>query len=120
MSGGAPGGGGHGHGLPHADDHGHFPEEELLKEVGSRSYKLKPYEEANLSEIERKLHSGEHLDHHELHEYQHYLEHMSHELKEVLQEEHHDHIHNLQLEKDLRRVAMLLQEVTAVMERHGH
>ncbi len=115
MSGG-PGG----HGLKHADDHGHFPEEELLNDLHDRAYALKPYEEANLKEIERKLRAGEHMSHHELHEYHHYLEHMIHHIKHILQEEHGDHIHNMQLENDLRRVTQLFSEVSAVMERHGH
>jgi len=109
--------GGH-HGLKHADDHGHFPEEELLKDVKNREYKLKPYERANIKEIENKLKSGEELSHDELHEYQHLLEHMTHELKEILQEEHGDHIHNMQLEKDLRKVAQLLSQVSAILDRH--
>ncbi len=113
-----PGQQGGGHGLKHGDDHGHFPEEELLKEVGSRAYKLKHYEKANIKEIEAKLTSGEEIGHKELHEYQHFLEHMSHELKEILQEEHGDHIHNMQLEKDLRKVAQLLSQVSALLERH--
>ena len=115
MSG--PAQGGH-HGLPHGDDHGHFPEESLLHDVHGREYKLKHYEKSNIKEIENKLKSGEELSHHELHEYQHLLEHMSHELKAILQEEHGDHVHNMQLEKDLRKVAQLLGQVTAVLERN--
>lgn len=113
-----PGQQGGGHGLKHADDHGHFPEEELLKEVKDRAYKLKPYQKINIKEIEVRLKSGEEMTHKELHDYQHFLEHMSHELKEILQEEHGDHIHNMQLEKDLRKVAQLLSEVSALLERH--
>ena len=109
-----------GHGLKHADDHGHFPEEELLGDVQGREYRFKPYEESNLKEIERRLRSGEHLSHHELHEYQHYLEHSIHHIKHILQEENADHIHNTNLENDLRRTSQLFSEVSAVIERHGH
>ena len=115
MSGG--GQGGH-HGLPHGYDHGHFPEEEMLNEMGDRSYKLSPHEKDSLNEIEKVLKSGEHIDHHELHEYQHFLEHFTHHMKHILQEEHQSHIHNMQLEKDLRKAAQLLQEISSIMERH--
>ncbi|MFH2020157.1 MAG: hypothetical protein ABIJ34_02020 [archaeon] len=119
MSGGYPAQqGGEHHGLKHAGDHGHYPDEELLKEVGSRTYKLKPHEEANIKEIESRLRNSKEMSHHELHEYQHFLEHMTHELKDILQEEAGEHIHNLQLEKDLRKVAQLLGEVSAVLDRH--
>jgi hypothetical protein len=111
-------GGGGGHGLKHAGDHGHFPEEELLKDLGNRSYRLKPHEAANIREIETKLRNSKEMSHTELHEYQHFLEHMTHELKEILQEEAAEHIHNLQLEKDLRKVAQLLGEVSSILERH--
>jgi hypothetical protein len=117
MAGGPPGGHG-GHGLKHGHDHGHFPEEEILKEVGSRAYSLKKFEKDNIKKIEKALKSGEELSHKELHEYQHYLEHLSHELKEILQDEHGEHIHNLQLEKDLRKVAQLLGQVSSVLDRH--
>ena len=112
--------GGHGHGPKHGDDHGHYPEEELLKQMGNRAYSLTHNEKENVDEIERQLKSGNRFSHDELHQFQHYLEHASHELKEILQEEQEDHIHNLQLEKDLRRVAQLLGEVSMLLERHHH
>ena len=118
MAGGYPGQHGGGHGLKHADDHGHFPEEELLKDIGSRSYSLKEFEKENIKNIEKALRSGRELTHHELHEYQHYLEHMSHHIQHILQEEKAEHISNLQLEKDLRQVARLLGEITSIMDRH--
>ena len=106
------------HGLKHADDHGHFPEEELLKDVGSRAYKLKDYETANIKNIELRLHSTRELTKKELHDYLHYLDHLSHELKEILQDEKSEGISNIQLERDLRKVAQLMGEVSAIMERH--
>jgi hypothetical protein len=120
MSGGGyPGqpGAGH-HGLKHAGDHWHIPEEEILKEVGPRAYSLKSHEKANLDNIEKRLKSGKELTHHELHEYMHYLDEFSHELREILQEEKSEEISNLQLERDLRRVAQLMGEISSIMERH--
>lgn len=111
---GAPGG----HGLKTADDHGHFPEEEILKDLGSRAYKLKPHEKESINEVEQALRSGQTVDKDTLHHYQHFLEHLTFELKEILQEEHGDHIHNMQLEKDLRKVAQLMQEISAVLDRN--
>ena len=113
-----PGQQGQGHGLKHGDDHGHFPEEELLKDIGSRAYRLKKYEKQNIKKIESRLKNSKELTKKELQEYQHYLEHLSHELKEILQEEHAEGIHNLQLEKDLRKVAQLLGQVSSILERH--
>ena len=110
-------GGGH-HGLPHAHDHGHYPDDVLLDQVGDRSYKLKKHEKENLDKIEAKLKSGNHLDHHELHEYHHFLEHFVHHIKHIMQEEHGSHIHNQALEKQLKRSANLLAHVTALTERH--
>ena len=75
------------HGLKQADDHGHYPEEEVLKEVGSRAYKLKEHEKDNLKNIEERLRGNKELTHHELNEYMHYLDEFSHELKEILEEE---------------------------------
>jgi len=110
-------GGGH-HGLKHADDHGHIPEEEVLKQAGSRAYTLKKHEKESIRKIEKRLSSSEELTKHELHEYQHYLEHLIHELKEILQEEKAEHIHNLQLERDLRKIAQLLGKITSILDRH--
>ncbi len=119
MAGGHyPGQGGHGHGLKHADDHGHFPDEEILKEVGNRAYKLEDHIKENIKNIEKRLRSGKELTKHELHEYLHYLDHLSHELKHVLQEEKAEHISNIQLERDLRKVAQLLGEVSSILERY--
>jgi len=118
AGGGYPGQQGQGHGLKHAGDHGHFPDEELLKDIGNRAYRLKKYEKQNIKKIESKLKNSKELTKKELHEYQHYLEHFSHELKEILQEEQSEHIHNLQLEKDLRKVAQLLGQVSSILERH--
>ena len=123
MAGGGypyPGQGGGQHGLKHADDHGHFPEEEVLKEVGNRAYKLKDHEKANINNIEARLRSGKELTHKELHEYLHYLDEFSHELKEILQEEKAEGISNIQLERDLRKVAQLMGEISTIMERHSH
>jgi hypothetical protein len=112
-----PGQPGH-HGIKQGDDHGHYPEEEVLKEVGSRAYKLKAYERANIKNIENRLRSGKELTKKELHEYQHYLDHFSHELREILQEEKAEGISNIQLERDLRKVAQLLGKVSSVLDRH--
>src|SRR3989338_6404178 len=98
------------HGIKHGDDHGHFPEEEVLKDVGNRAYKLKKHEDENIKYIEERLRSGKELTKKELHEYLHYLDEFSHELKEILQEEKGENITNIQLERDLRRVAQLLGE----------
>ncbi|MEK6916697.1 MAG: hypothetical protein AABW92_03045 [Nanoarchaeota archaeon] len=86
--------------------------------MGSRAYTLSIHEKENINQIEKHLRSGKEISKHELHEFQHYLEHASHELKEILQEEHGDHIHNLQLEKELRRVAQLLGEISSIIDRH--
>ena len=119
MAGGYPYGqqGGQ-HGLKHAEDHGHYPEEEVLKAVGNRAYSLKPHEKANLDSIEKRLRSGKELTVHELHEYMHYLDEFSHELREILQEEKAEEISNLQLERDLRRVAQLMGEISSIIERN--
>lgn len=103
------------HGLKHADDHGHIPEESLLKDVPSRAYKLKPHEKKNIEHIEKKLKSGE-ITKKELHEILHYLEHFSHELKEILEEEREEHIVNMELEKNLRKVAQLMGEVSFMLD----
>lgn len=105
------------HGIRHADDHGHFPEEEVLKEVGNRAYRLKKHEEENIRRIEERLKGGKAVTKKELHEYLHYLDEFSHEIKEILQEEKSENISNIQLERDLRRVAQLLGEVSALLER---
>ena len=104
-------------GLKKTEDYGHFPDEELLKDIGSRAYQLKEHEKANLKNIEERLRSGKSLSLKELHEYQHYLEHMSHELKDILQDEHAENIQNIQLERDLRKVAQLMGEVATLLER---
>ncbi len=106
------------HGLKHAEDHGHYPEEEVLKDVGSRAYKLKEYEKANLKNIENRLKGGKELTKKELDEYLHYLDEFSHELKEILQEEKAENISNIQLERDLRRVAQLMGEISSILERY--
>lgn len=118
MAGGYPGAPGGHHGLKHADDHGHFPEEELLGDVGDRSYKLEEHEKNNLKNIEKRIRSGSELTQHELHEYQHYLDHISHHIRHILEEEKGDHIDNIQLERDLRWVAQLMGEISNIMERH--
>ncbi|MEM3374089.1 MAG: hypothetical protein QXE31_02600 [Candidatus Woesearchaeota archaeon] len=102
-------------GLKHADDHGHVPEEELLKDVPPRAYKLKPHEKKNLEYIEKKLKSGE-ITKKELHDILHFLEHFSHELKEILEVEREEHIVNMELEKELRKVAQLMGEVSFMLE----
>ena len=109
--------GGGGHGLKAADDHGHIPEDVVLKQAGDRSYQLQPHEKKSLKNIEDRLKSGDDLTAHELHEYQHFLEHFTHEIKEILQEEKAEHIHNIGLERELRRAAQLLGQVTSVLER---
>ena len=106
------------HGLKHAEDHGHYPEEELLNQVGSRAYKLKDYERANIKAIESRLKSGKDITKKELEEYLHYLDEFSHELKEILQEEKAEEISNIQLERDLRKVAQLMGEVSAILDRY--
>ncbi|MEM4397762.1 MAG: hypothetical protein QW757_04025, partial [Candidatus Woesearchaeota archaeon] len=47
------------HGLKKAEEEGHIPEEEFLKDLHSRAYKLKPHEKKNIDYIEKKLKSGE-------------------------------------------------------------
>ena len=42
---------GGGHGLPHGDDHGHFPEEEILNDMGDRSFKMPPHDKESIKEI---------------------------------------------------------------------
>ena len=37
----------------------HYPDEELLKQVGNRAYKLKDYQKKSVEEIERRLKSGQ-------------------------------------------------------------
>jgi hypothetical protein len=108
-----------GHGLKRAEDHGHYPEEDLVKDVGSRAYQLKKHEKKNLEAIERKIHSGD-VDSHELHEFLHYLEEFSHEIREILQEEKSEGISNIELERDLRKVAQLIGEISSVLERQAH
>jgi vacuolar-type H+-ATPase subunit I/STV1 len=120
MSGPYPPQGPGGHGLKHTSDHGHVPEEEVLKEVGNRAYQLKPHEKANIKNIESSLRSGKELSHKELHEYMHYLDEFSHELKEILQSEKAEEISNIQLERDLRKVAQLMGEISTIMERSSH
>jgi hypothetical protein len=109
------GGGG---GIKHGDDHGHFPEDVVLGQVGDRSYKLQPYEKANIKHIEARLKSGKELTHKELHDFMHYLDHFSHHIKHILQEEQMEHISNIQLERDLRKIAQLMGEISAILERH--
>ncbi len=106
------------HGLKKGEDHGHFPEDESLKEVGSRAYKLKDYEKKNLKNIEDRLRGGKELTKKELEDYLHYLDEFSHELKEILQEEKEENISNIQLERDLRKVAQLMGEISSVLERY--
>jgi hypothetical protein len=106
------------HGLKKTEDHGHFPEEELLKDIGNRAYKLKDYEKKNIKNIEDRLKSGKELTKKELEQYLHYLDEFSHELKEILQEEKSEEISNIQLERDLRRVAQLMGEVSSILERY--
>ncbi len=118
AQGGYPGQQGGHHGLKPAADLGHYPEEEVLKEAGHRAYSLKPYEKNNLDNIEKRLRSGKELTHHELHEYMHYLDQFSHELREILQEEKAEEISNLQLERDLRRVAQLMGEISSIIDRN--
>jgi len=113
---GAPGGG---HGLPHGDDHGHLPEEEILNLVGDRSYHLEPHEKESLKNIEKRLNSGEHIDHDTLHHYEHFLEHMLEHFKHILQSEHGEHIHNISLEADLKKIMELVNKVKAMMQAHG-
>ena len=96
----------------------HHPDEEIVKELGDRGYKLKPYEKKNIEEISKDLNSGQEIEKKELEEYQSYLEKFSYELKEILQEEQAERISNLQLEKDLRRVAQLLGQVSSILERY--
>ena len=96
----------------------HHPDEEVLKELGNRAYKLKPYQKKNIEEISRRLTSGQELNKDELENYQSYLEKLSYELKEILQEEQAEKISNLPLEKDLRKVAQLLGQVTTILERY--
>jgi hypothetical protein len=118
MAGGYyPGGQPQQHGLKHGEDHGHYPEEEVLKEIGSRAYKLKAYEKANLKNIEDRLKGGKDLTKKELEEYLHYLDEFSHEIKEILQEEKTEEISNIQLERDLRRIAQLMGEVATILEK---
>ncbi|NTV23571.1 MAG: hypothetical protein HGA85_04310 [Nanoarchaeota archaeon] len=117
MAGGYPGQQPH-HGLKHADDHGHYPEEEVLKEVGHRAYKLKDHEKKNLNSIEERLRSGKELSKKELETYLHFLDEFSHEIKEILQEEKAEEIANIQLERDLRRIAQLMGEVATLLERY--
>lgn len=96
----------------------HLPDEELLNQLGNRAYKLKPYQKKNIDEIEKQLTSGQELTKEELEGYQSYLEKFSYELKEILQEEQAEKISNLQLEKDLRKVAQLLGQVSSILERY--
>ncbi len=106
------------HGLKHGDDYGHFPEEEVLKDVGSRAYKLKQHEKANLKNIEERLKSSKELAKKELEEYLHYLDEFTHELKDILQEEKAENISNIQLERDLRKAAQLMGEISSILERY--
>ncbi len=96
----------------------HVPDEEILKEVGNRAYRLNKHQKENIEEIEKRLKSGEALPQKELEEYQEYLEHLSIELKEILHEEQAERISNLKLEKELRKVAQLLSQVTSVLDRY--
>ena len=96
----------------------HLPDEELLKQLGNRAYKLKPYQKKNIEEITKRLTSGRELTKDELELYLSHLEKLSYELKEILQEEQAEKISNLQLEKELRKVAQLLGQVSSILERY--
>jgi hypothetical protein len=104
MSGGPPG-------QPHhVDYYFHFPEEEYIKATGGHAFKLPEYYRKSMKEIESKLKSGD-ISKHEIEEFFHFLEHLSHEIREVLHEEKNEGISNLDLEKELRKVAALLNQL---------
>ncbi|MBT3721252.1 hypothetical protein HN789_07225 [archaeon] len=100
--------------------HGSFfyPDEEILKQLGNRAFSLKKHQKENIEEIEKRLKSGQELPKKELEDYQTYLEELSYKLKEILHDEQSEKISNLKLEKDLRKVAQLLGQITSVLERH--
>jgi len=101
-----------GPGAPHVDYFFHFQEHDFIHHVHGRAYALPDYHVKSIKEIEEKLRSG-HISHHESEEYFEFLEHLSHELRDVLQQEKAEGISNLELEKHLRKVAALMNQLAA-------
>ncbi|MBN1502470.1 hypothetical protein JW930_02920 [Candidatus Woesearchaeota archaeon] len=107
-----------GHQKKQVHDHYHTPEEQLVEDIHGKRYRLKPYQQQSLKSIEEKLKSGSEFTKKELHEYQEYLDELSEKIREALTAEKADGISNIELERDLRRIGVLLNQVSAILERY--
>lgn len=103
-------------GYKNSDDFRHYPDNEYIKELGDRGYRLRDFERSNIAAIEERLKIGG-LTSAESHDYFDYLDKLSLEIREILQEEKEQGIANVQLEKDLRVIGQLLTVILNAMGR---
>ena len=88
----------------------------MTKEAGSRVYSLSEYDRKSVKEIESRLKSKE-ISKKEIDVYFEFLEKLSLKIRGVLQKEKGEGITNLKLEKDLRKITGLMNQVAALAER---
>jgi hypothetical protein len=94
-----------------------YTAEEYLKSAGDRSYIIKEHEKSNLESIRSRV-AGKLALKPELFEYLSYLDNFAYKLREILELEKLEGISNIRLEGELRRIAQLIGEVTASLERY--
>ncbi|MBD3283211.1 hypothetical protein GF396_02865 [Candidatus Pacearchaeota archaeon] len=104
-----------GHNPFHADFYYHVPLGKFLEDAGDKTYKLPEYYKRALKDIETKLKSGE-VSKKELHNFFEFLEHLGEELKHILGQEKSVGLTNMELERHLRKVTTLLNQVSSLLD----
>ena len=90
-------------------------EDETLKQMGDRSYRIDAHILNSIHSIEKVLTNGSDFNKTQLEDFRMYLENVSFKFNKILQEEKAENIPNHILEREFRRVTKLLSNVSSIL-----